>query len=168
MTSSPSKHIFLCNGATLSRPAEDAREHKFNYLGDESNVTIKLAEFVQDVSHLPEIILDLLEIAGYVFAADRSAVRGDKDLLEYHRWGRFMQFVIKVRKDEFWNREEIKSILSQALTFMTGDREYKFEFQPGHQTSPQSLFDVAKVSLASYYNRDRSIVLFSGGLDSLV
>ena len=167
MTSSPSKHIFLCNGATLSRPVEDAIEHKFDYLGDGSNVTIKLAKFVQDVSHLPEIILDLLEIAGYVFAADRSAGRGDKDLLEYHRWGRFMQFAIKVRKDEFWNREEIKNILSQALTFMTGDREYKFEFQPGHQTSPQSLFDAAKVSLASYYNKDRSIILFSGGLDSL-
>ena len=168
MISSPSKHIFLCNGATLSAPvSEDIIEHKFDYLGDESNVTIKLAEFVQDVSHLPEIILDLLEIAGYVFAADRSAVRGNKDLLEYHRWGRFMQFVIKVRKDEFWNREEIKNILSQALTFMTGDREYKFEFQPGHQTPPQSLFDVAKVSLASYYKQDRSIILFSGGLDSL-
>lgn len=167
MTSSPSKHIFLCNGATLSRPVKDAIEHKFDYLGDKSNVTIKLAEFVQDVSHLPEIILDLLEIAGYVFAADRSAVRGNRDLLEYHRWGRFMQFAIKVRRDEFWNREEIKNILSQALTFMTGDREYKFEFKPGHQTSPQNLFDAAKVSLASYYNRDRSIVLFSGGLDSL-
>ena len=168
MTSSPSKHIFLCNGATLStRVPEDTVEHKFDYLGDEPNVRIKLAEFVQDVVHLPEIILDLLEIAGYVFAADRSATRGGKDLLEYHRWGRFMRFNIKVRKHEFWNKEEIKRTLSQALTFMTGDREYKFEFQPGHQTPPQSLFDTTEFSLASCYNKDKSIILFSGGLDSL-
>jgi hypothetical protein len=128
VTSSPSKHIFLCNGATLSRPVEDAKEHKLDYLGDESNVVVKLAEFVQNVFHLPEIILDLLEIAAYVFAADRSARRGDKYALEYHRWGRFMQFAVKVRKEEFWNREEIQNILSQTLAFMTGDREYKFEF----------------------------------------
>ena len=42
MISSPSKHVFLCNGATLSAPvSEDVIEHKFDYLGDESNVTIK-------------------------------------------------------------------------------------------------------------------------------
>ncbi len=168
MTSSASKHVFLCNGATLSTPvSEDTKEHEFNYLGDEPNVRIKLAEFVQDVVHLPEIILDLLEIAAYVFAADRSATRGDKNLLEYHRWGRFMRFAIKVRKDEFWNREEIKSILSETLAFMTGDREYKFEFQPGHRTSQQGLFDRDDFNLASFYNKDKGIILFSGGLDSL-
>ena len=168
MNSSPSKHIFLCNGATLSEiNDEDSHVHELRYIGDNAKVNIKLNQFIQSVNHLPEIVLDLLEIAGYVFAADRRAARGKNDSVEYHNWSRFMRFVIKVRSHEFWNRETVKNKLSQALTFMTGDRGYKFEFQSSHKTEPVGLFDKEGFNLAACYTGSTSVILFSGGLDSL-
>ena len=168
MNSSPSKHIFLCNGATLSEINDkDSHVHELRYIGDDAKVNIKLNQFIQSVNHLPEIVLDLLEIAGYVFAADRRAARGKNDSVEYHNWSRFMRFVIKVRSHEFWNREKVKNKLSQALTFMTGDRGYKFEFQSSHKTEPVGLFDKEGFNLAACYTGSTSVILFSGGLDSL-
>ena len=168
MTSSPSKHTFLCNGATLPTiDDENSREHKLHYIGDDANVNIKLNQFVQSVNHLPEIVLDLLEMAGYIFAADRRADRGQNASVEYHNWSRFMRFIIKVRAHEFWNREEVRNKLSQALTFMTGDRGYEFEFQTGHKTERIDLFDEEGFNLASFHTGSNSVILFSGGLDSL-
>ena len=64
--------------------------------------------FVRDVSHLPSRILDLLEIAAYVFCADRLASRGRKDNVEYHSWPRLFHFVIKVRDFDFWDTHDVK------------------------------------------------------------
>ena len=51
------------------------------------------------------------------------------------------------------------------MKFVTGDREYRFNFQPGHSTFPTGLFDKEEFSVAS--EKDVSVILFSGGLDSL-
>jgi 7-cyano-7-deazaguanine synthase in queuosine biosynthesis len=48
---------------------------------------------------------------------------------------------------------------------MTGDREYRFTFQPGHRTPRATLFDTAEEGVQPRDNA--SIVLFSGGVDSL-
>lgn len=165
--SSPSKYIFLCNEAISSSTSCEDGHIKLCYIGDEANVNIKLNHFVQSVNHLPKIVLDLLEIAGYIFAADRRASRGANSSVEYHNWSRIMQFSIRVRVPEFWNREEVRNKLSQALIFMTGDRSYEFEFQPGHKTERVDLFDEEGFNLASCQTRKTSVILFSGGLDSL-
>ena len=65
----------------------------------------------------------------------------------------------------FWNKPEVKQALSAALKFVTGDREYRFNFQPGHSTFPTGLFDKEEFSVAS--EKNVSVILFSGGLDSL-
>lgn len=160
--------IFLCNNA--SRPAgtsQDARVLSLSYLKDDPNrpVNLKLPSFVDQVYHLPPRILDLLEIAAYVFAADRWAYRGPKVAVEFHAWVRSMRFVIRVREADFWNRPEVKNKLTAVLVFMTGDREYAFEFLPGHSTSPTSLFDREEFKIEP--RGPASVVLFSGGLDSL-
>jgi hypothetical protein len=63
-----------------------------NYLPDDPNrlVTLRLPNFVDQFYHLPNRILDLLELAAYVFAADRATFRGAKDAVEYHAWPRTM------------------------------------------------------------------------------
>jgi hypothetical protein len=65
-------------------------------------------KFVDQVYHLPDRILDLLELAAYVFAGDRAAHRGAKDAVEYHAWLRSMHFVVKVRDAGFWNQPSVK------------------------------------------------------------
>src|SRR5439155_5309679 len=91
--------------------------------------------------------------------------RGTTDSLEYHRWSRSLEFVIKVREPDFWSRDDVQAALSRALCYMTGDRQYRFVFQPGHSTPPTQLFDAGKISPAPFGNP--AVALFSGGLDSL-
>lgn len=165
-TSTP--RIFLCNGATLpSSSGSDADVTVLNYLPTEPNplVCLRLPKFVDQVDHLPNRILDLLELAAYVFAADRASTRGPKEAVEYHPWARSMHFVVKVRDANFWNQSCVKARLSAALCFMTGDLEYSFDFVGGHSTPPAGLFD--KEDFVVPARMPASVVLFSGGLDSL-
>ena len=129
------------------------------------NINLGLPRFVDTLLHLPARILDLLEIAAYVFAADRWTRRGTNDDLEYHGWARSFHFHIKVRDGEFWTRPSAQTALCNALQFMTGDKEYVFTFRPGHRTPPTNLFDQAESSLP--VPDEVTILLFSGGLDSL-
>jgi len=167
ITSQPK--IVLCNGAeSPNRPEADSKGSllRLNYLpGTEQNVNINLPNFVRNVYYLPNRILDLLEIAAYVFAADRLVRRGAKDAVEYHSWARSFEFVVRVRDIKFWEKPTVGQALSKALQFMTGDRQYKFLFQAGHSTLRTSLFDREEFQLTP--PNGLSILLFSGGLDSL-
>ncbi len=166
---SSSPNLFLCNGA--ERPvnlAEKAKVTSLSYFKDnpDRNVNLQLPRFVEQLYHLPPRILDLLEIAAYVFAADRSAHRGSKDAVELHAWSRAMHFVIRVRDYDFWNQNSVKQKLSEVLIFMTGDSDYSFDFEPGHTTPLTSFFDSEEFIVEP--QEPSSVALFSGGLDSLV
>ena len=162
--------VVFCNGAGESREisSKDSKPFNLAYLsqGPESaNVTIGLDRFVQNVFHLSDRVLDLVELAAYVYCADRMIRRGAPNLVEYHSWARSFHFVVRVRDHDFWQQSSISRSLADALKFMTGDREYRFEFQPGHSTPPTNLFD-SEEFLGEQFAKP-SVVLFSGGLDSL-
>ena len=163
-----SPRIVLCNGADwpheLAHPSPLILEYQES-TGKIAHVKLKLPNFVLNVFHLPDRILDLLEIAAYVFCADRRTPRGPKNRVEYHSWSRMFHFVIKVRDFEFWNKSEVKKKLKESLSFMSGDRSYHFTFQPGHSTPPAGLFDDKKFLIEGQSNT--KVILFSGGLDSL-
>ena len=164
-----SPRLILCNGANLPESCKSIQlKHDLEYresYGNKRNVTLALPAFVQDVFHLPPRIRDLLEIATYVYCADRLISRGSKYNVEYHSWSRLFHFVIKVRDFEFWNTPSVKEKLKEALVFMSGDRAYHFTFQPGHSTPPTSLFDKETFQIETQENT--KVILFSGGLDSL-
>jgi 7-cyano-7-deazaguanine synthase in queuosine biosynthesis len=131
---------------------------------------MKFAKFINDITNLSPRIIDLLEIASYVYAADRKVSRGKRDSIKNDAWARIFEFNIPVRDPDFWNSMKIKTSLSSALAFMTGDRCYKFHFEEyksdpilsGHQPL---LFSDEYVPIEEAGNTD--IILFSGGLDSL-
>lgn len=160
--------IVLCNGADLPKQWEQS-----NYLSLEyrdiaianQNVKLALRDFVRDVYYLPDRILDLLEIAAYVYCADRLKSRGHKTVLEPHSWARTFYFFIKVRDYEFWENPDVKERLKNALVYMTGDQAYHFSFQHGHSTPREDLFDKEVFQIES--NENTKVILFSGGLDSL-
>ena len=166
MSSLPQTRIILANGA--DGPNNASAPLRLHYIQDHEGYIVRmgLPKFVQDVYHLPPRILDLLEIAGYVFAADRCITRGPRAAVEYHAWSRSLQFHIRVRDYNFWSQPTVGAALSRALKFMTGDAEYEFAFEPGHSTPPTSLFDRPVFSLGSTKARVQ-VTLFSGGLDSL-
>ena len=167
MTSLPS--LILCNAASLpgAHPG-DQRTIVLNYLNtpaSASNVRIGLPRFVQAINYLPDRTLDLLELAAYAYCADRMISRGSRDAVEYQAWARSLHFFVKVRDYDFWTRSDVCNALSRALEFMTGDRQYEFTFQPGHSTPRTSLFDDEQFLMND--SQDLTVILFSGGLDSL-
>lgn len=163
----PDMHIVLCNGAKLPAGIKSKSLLVLKYFGrkPEVNVKLKLNDFVTSVYHLDKRTKDLLEIVGYVFAADRKKSRGAINSVEYQKWSRKFHFIIKVRDFKFWNQRKVKKALSDALTFMSGDQEYIFTFIDGEKDFPANLFDNEKFIIEK--EKNVRVVLFSGGLDSL-
>ncbi len=171
--SSEVKHIILCNNAeSPETTAGEGAKVKLHHLCSDSslaeyNVKIDLPHLIRNVNcHFPDRIKDLLEIAGFVYAADRNIDRGSSSSLEYHSWARNLHFVIRVRDFDFWQAPSVVEQLSAALCFMSGDKKYEFTFQSGGQDSGQTnLFDADGFVLEKKENT--TIALFSGGMDSL-
>lgn len=166
MTSSPV--IVLCNHAT---PPKGVKRHviSLNYISvgrTKPNVRIGLPLLVQAVYHLPTRILDLIEIACYVFAADRYTSRGALDAVEFHSWAREFRFFVRVRDPDFWNSAVIRQKLEDLLRFISGDGSFTFTFQSGQDTAPVDLFDKEEFQVST--GEPTNISLFSGGHDSLV
>ena len=160
--------VFLCNGATrpdgLKRSAYTVLDYQTS--GSEPPIVrLGLPDFVKSVNYLPDRCLDLLEIAAYVFAADRLSPRGPREAVEYQSWSRSIHFIVKVRDHNFWSQSTVCEALEAALRFATGDQGYSFTFQAGHATPPTNLFDREDFSME--HHGDLSIMLFSGGIDSL-
>ncbi len=136
-----------------------------------SNVTIGYAQFIENADNLPIRILDLLQIAAYVFCGDRMANRGMRDSVNFESWARSFEYHIPVQDLDFWNSDKIKRALNDALSFMTGDRFYSFYFSktinnPAEGGYKQlSLFTDECQNISEAETTD--IMLFSGGLDSL-
>jgi 7-cyano-7-deazaguanine synthase in queuosine biosynthesis len=137
--------------------SESDAHHKLN---------INYDRFTGHFLHLPDRIKDLIEIASYIFAADRIAFRGSYEAVEYQRWSREINIAIRVRDKDFWNTLKVQEKLSKALVFMTGDLNWNFHFDGGITSQMDSLFDEGDNSLADIC-KDPHIVLFSGGADSL-
>ncbi len=74
----------LCNGADFVVP-RNAKSLRLDYRADKKpNVRIELPSFVEQLLHVLPRLLDLLEIAAYVYCADRWSSRGGKSAVEYH------------------------------------------------------------------------------------
>lgn len=164
-----SSKTFLCNQAPVKSKGESKVKvaqwlNYQDYSRNPRNVNLELPNFIRSVYRLPDRILDLLEIAAYVYCGDRLSRRGTTDELEYHSWSRSIVYKVKVRDFKFWKQKPVREALSKAVEFMSGDLKVEFEFVAGHSTPPTSLFDSDAFEIAS---QPTNVLLFSGGLDSL-
>lgn len=159
--------IVFCNRAprsTIRRRMGDPEPLVLDY-GDNHRIRLHLPDFVRSVGTIPPRVLDLMELAGYLFAMDRLTTRGQPDALTFDSWSRSFHVAMKVRDAKFWGNEATKQKLNDLLLFMTGDREYRFNFQPGHTTDRAHLFDSEEFQATPELSHH--VMLFSGGLDSL-
>lgn len=124
MTGESRPRAVFCNRAPRSairRRAGDPEPLVLDYR-DDSRVRLRLPDFVRSVGTIPPRVLDLIELAGYLFAADRLAPRGQPDALLYDSWSRRFHVAMKVRDAEFWS-DEATEIVDAMLP---GDREEQF------------------------------------------
>jgi hypothetical protein len=158
-------------GELYQNNSEDIQLSYYDIGNTKANVELDFNRFINESDCLPANILDLIEIASYVFSADRMSLRGNTDSLYNDGWARTFQFHIPVRDYEFWQNTKLKEALSLALQFMTGDRKYVFNFSK-YKKAP----DVVGPKQESLFPKDETyldridepeIMMFSGGLDSL-
>src|SRR5262245_33284997 len=99
--------------------------------GAEANVSLQSEDVGRRMlASLPNILADLLEVATYVYAADRMVGRGGKTAPDLGAdWRRNLHFVIPVRDPAKWSAPEVREHLEHLLGFMSEDG-YRFDFVP--------------------------------------
>ena len=165
--------LFVCSGAHIA--ADDAlakgrRVVELDSVGKKANVNIRLKNLARVFhQHLSPRLVDLLEIASYVFSADCATHRGegwtDGDSTE--PWGRDFSFLIPVRDPGFWCASEATELIGDVLSFLSNDK-YSFIFVPLEQdrSDQEQYLQFSDLEDWPFYGPNR-VLMFSGGLDSL-
>ncbi len=139
---------------------------RLNSIPPHPNVFLK-AQNISDklVQRLPALALDLLEVAAYVYCADQSKTRGGKTFQRNGAdWYRQFEMAIPVRQPDVWKKPGIVGKLKELLRFLSDD-DYTFEFRELAADVPRDVyFDFEK---GKPWFKPDSVLLFSGGLDSL-
>ncbi len=159
--------LFLCDGARSSRRPSRRNHDKIIELtshGRNANLRFALWDItgaiLRDVS---AVSIDLIRVASYVYAGDQTVSRGGTGDVYGHHWTRDLHFVIPVANPRFWSKEEVRGQLSETLSFLTGDN-YTFDFTES-EPSQRQLAMGTDGSIP--YQAANSVMLFSGGADSL-
>jgi 7-cyano-7-deazaguanine synthase in queuosine biosynthesis len=163
--------LFLCSGVKLpsgDHPAEDREVVELDSIGHNPTVNIQLEDVAEVfLRNVPPRLVDLLEIASYVYAADCATRRGqDWAEASVEAWGRDFHFIVPVRDMTFWSREDVKEALQSLLHFLSDDA-FAFTFRPLESDRPlQEYIQLGQQSDWPFYGAE-SVLMFSGGLDSL-
>jgi Queuosine biosynthesis protein QueC len=161
----PVEHLVIC-GEPNRPDCADKRTLRLSLQGKTPNVRLRITDLSKRlVANIPDVLVDLLEIASYVYAADGAISRGGKsDAQMGARWRRKFRLVIPVRRPDLWLSPAVHAALVDTLRFLSED-EYVFEFvELVEQLAVQNYFEFSGVSKDSFLPEE--IVLFSGGLDS--
>ncbi len=136
-----------------------------NVHGQGKNVNLRIDYITRAmVANVPDLLIDLLEIAAYVYCADQRVTRGGPTLANFaESWRRNMHFMIPVRELAVWQQQDVQRLLAETLGFLSDD-SYAFEFrQARNPFSPRDLYFDNFIDVSA----DHEVVaMFSGGLDS--
>lgn len=126
------KILVLCNHIeqeTIATPSVTYDETlKINPTNPHKNLELHLYNITYPIlRELNPIGQDLLEIASYIYHADRSVKRGRETDVFAEHWKRHFHFAIPVSNPDFWNSPEISNLLIETLEFVTDDH-FSFTF----------------------------------------
>jgi len=161
------ERIILCGGLSAPGKARDKDAVPLSLWGKDSNVMLKVGDISQKmVANIEPALIDLLEIATYVYCADQATTRGGGSSREYGaKWRRQFQFHIPVREPDLWASKPVRTALCDTLGFLSDD-EYEFTFKKLVKPPPVDQYlDFGDGSATGFQAEE--VILFSGGLDSL-
>ncbi|NUQ52551.1 MAG: 7-cyano-7-deazaguanine synthase [Phycisphaerales bacterium] len=162
----PPEMLFLCNEAASAHPGTAAGVAKLRTTGPGKNVRVELNDIGRQLNqNIAPALIDLVEVAALVYVADQMQRRG-KDEVETMgaSWRRRMRFEIPVRVPALWRSAEVGDALQELLSFLSED-EYEFTFsQYKHPPTLDAYLNFGSLITAT---PPESVLLFSGGLDSL-
>jgi hypothetical protein len=158
---------FLCGEATDDEPANEESVLRLSNFGTGRNVYLHIDDIIRSLATVvPPPFADLIEIATYVYVADQSHTRGGGAGVEDMgaNWRRRLHFEIPVRCPDLCRGSDIALALRDTLSFLSED-EYSFAFRRYKKPPPPELF--FNFAASGDAVRPESVILFSGGLDSL-
>lgn len=154
-----------CGSGRHSKSKSGVRVIPLDAVSAKPNVYLKIQNISTRLAkNLPPIVLDLLEIGSYVYAADQAVARGGKTLRgDGADWHRNFHFNIPVRNPGLWNSSEVKDLLRSTLSFLSYDA-YEFTFYAtSREPAIEQYFEFDDGT--PWFQADE-VALFSGGLDS--
>lgn len=155
---------FICGGVDAPAAEADITRIQMDVQGNRT-VNLRIADISRlMVGNIPDHLLDVLEVAAYIYCGDQRATRGSVTLAKAgSEWRRGMRFIIPVRCPQIWAGAQLNEELQQTLGFLSDDT-YEFEFRPA--TKP--VFEEARYfeNLSDNMFIPDEVALFSGGLDS--
>jgi hypothetical protein len=155
------QHLIEC-GVTAASCKEAIT---MNVHGPSKNVNLRIDYISRTMlSNLPDLLIDLLEVAAYVYCADQRLVRGSEQLSKFgENWRRSLRFSIPVRELEVWQDPEVQDALIDTLGFLSDD-SYTFDFRQAETpVQPKELYFQDLIDPADEHDE---VALFSGGVDS--
>lgn len=168
MTARPvTRALFRCDGASVRQELERERwtqKESIRSRGPNPDLNLVVDNLLSKVvGEIDPVVLDLVHVAAYCYAADLMVQRGGP--IDVHRegWRREMALCVPVNEPDRWSDPETLSFLTEALGFLTEDT-WTFDFQ---QAPPDMVQTPLGWKPKEVLERPDSVVLFSGGVDSL-
>jgi len=140
---------------------EDAKTLSIKRYGPDKNLFVGSIG-IQIFENLDAISEDLVNIATYVYAADRLITRGTEKNIG-PGWKRDLNFIIPVLEPRVWDNKKVNTLLKDTLSFLSDDF-YNFHFIKREREEGESqVFAFGE----EVFKHPDSVNLFSGGIDSL-
>ena len=160
-----SRYNVVCGGEVCPATAADEEVIQLDVQGPSKNVNLRIEDLNRTLlSNIPDVLLDLLEVAAYVYCADQKISRGSDKLTDYGRqWRRTLHFTIPLRRPDLWSSDAVTSALCDTLGFLSDDA-YSFDFVKA--TKPLAERSLYFPNLFDGTFMPDDIALFSGGVDS--
>ena len=161
----PEHHVF-CGGVTGGRPKNALRIDVNAPVGSPNRINLEISDILRPLAdNIPALLIDMLEIAAYIYGADQFTTRGTSQMTDMGaHWRRKFRFKMPVRQFAVWNRPEIATALQETLEFLSED-EFEFEFVQASDSSPLQSY-LAFSDPSAHTITPEEVILFSGGLDS--
>ncbi len=158
--------IILCGGCPPPPRTRAEQIVALNLTGASANVNLKITDLARRLSSdVPDVLVDLVEIASYVYCADQAITRGGDGALAVGKHWRRLHFHIPVRLPDLWSAAEVSEALRDTLSFLSED-EYDFRFTQLIEAPPMQRYLELGGQQSGFSDPDE-VLLFSGGLDSL-
>jgi hypothetical protein len=156
--------IVVCGGAPASVTSQQQKVTDLFISGPRKNVNLRIDDISKSIAaNLPDTLVDLIEIAAYVYSADQAVTRGGDGVQNVGKlWRRDFRFFIPVREPAVWMHRHVNEALTDALSFVSEDT-YSFTFSQLANPTPVGLYLEGAVERCDV----EQVMLFSGGLDSL-
>lgn len=133
--------------------------------GEAKNVNLRIDYITRTMlGNVPDLLIDLLEVAAYIYCADQRLGRGSDKLTNFgENWRRRLHFSIPVRLREVWQHSDVQDLLAETLGFLSDD-SYSFDFRRADApVQPKELYFPNLIDASMEHDE---IALFSGGVDS--